>query len=762
MVVLPAIGLLAPTTAIAQQRGIWLPAMPLQQALDSIRQQTGAVIDIDPDAVRDLTSNPVEGAHDAIAAVREATRGQAVSVQVERKGRIIVANEITVLARPDEAELNVLVRGDTSSSRTGESLRDQPRNTQVISAKLIAEQQAQSLPDALRNAGGVTVNTANVQSGTTYTVRGFSTGGAINGLPTPSNSNFAAGSTQPLANVERLEVLKGPDAILLGGDSLGGTVNIVTKKPSAEERLYVSLEGGSFTSGRVSIDANNAITADKHLSARIVATAADANHNYGGYRGNGDYLFAPSLRFKNAHTDIIAGITLGNQVMGMSPYTIFNPQTNKPYPVDRRKPILGDKNQFIQIKPSTYDLQAKQEVASWLTVSAHYQHQDTTLLLRQFSPFVVLDPTGLLLVSTSGVRQRSKNDAIDGYVRIKVKTGPIEHKLIVGGMYYKYAVAADQASDGRMFPYNFITKSGPPLALPTNYAPSFTVSGKQKSYYAQYLAKVWKLALMASVRKTDADAISQVVGRPTLTTHSNGATTPSFGAVLDITPNLSAYGSLAYGFIPSFQTDYTRVTLLPDTRTRNAEGGIKLDLFHKSVLVNASYFNLRQSNVRVADPVHRGFQIALPGQVGKGIDLSVSGEPLKGWLLSGSFTRTEYSYLVPNPKGGAVGTVVNLVPRDQYSLYTSYRHRVADQVTAGLGAGVYGRSSAAVDNLGKVWIGPNNQVDLNTFLTVGKLDVNFGVRNVFDRVNQGVTIATNYVPLSEPRTWRLTLGYRFR
>ncbi len=83
-------------------------------------------------------------------------------------------------------------------------------------------------------------------------------------------------------------------------------------------------------------------------------------------------------------------------------------------------------------------------------------------------------------------------------------------------------------------------------------------------------------------------------------------------------------------------------------------------------------------------------------------------------------------------------------------------------MTAGVGAGVYGRSSAAVDKLGKVWIGPTNQVDLNTFLTIGKLDVNFGVRNVLDRVNYGVTSGTNYVPARRAPHWRLTLGYRFR
>ncbi|MEJ8630120.1 TonB-dependent receptor plug domain-containing protein [Sphingomonas sp. I4] len=328
--------------------------MPLDEALARIRQQTGSTIEADPDAIRGLAARPVAAARDAMAAVRQATRGLRVTVSRGAEGNILVLNDIVVVAHRDEAETNVMVRSTTTSTRTGESLRNQPRNVQVLSAKLLAEQQAQSLPDALRNAGGVTVNAATVQGGVGYTVRGMSTGGAVNGLPTPSSSSFAAGSTQPIANVERLEVLKGPDAILLGGDSLGGTVNIVTKKPSVDERLYVSSEIGSFGSVRGTVDANRSISADDSISARVIATAATADRNFGGYRGNEDYLFAPSVRYKKDGTDIILGITAGNQIFGMVPYTLYDTTKKAPVPIADGVPLVGGRKQYSQIKaPST-------------------------------------------------------------------------------------------------------------------------------------------------------------------------------------------------------------------------------------------------------------------------------------------------------------------------------------------------------------------------------------------------------------------------
>ncbi|WP_297511860.1 TonB-dependent siderophore receptor [uncultured Caulobacter sp.] len=691
----------------------------------------------------------------------KAREDQARTDAIVREEKDGVLSEIVVVARRDEAETSVLVRGETGSTRTGQSLRDQARNAQVISAKLLAEQQAQSLPEALRNAGGVTVNTATVQGGVTYSVRGFSSGGAVNGMPTPSSSSFAAGSTQPIANIERLEVLKGPDAILLGGDSLGGTVNIVTKKPSTEQQLYVTGEAGSFGAGRVTLDANGAVSEDQRFSARVIATAAGADHNAGGYRGNEDFLFAPSLRFKTAKSDVIASVTLGSQVFGMVPYTLFNDRTNEAYPTDRAKPLVGDKDQYAKIAGVTYDLQAKQQVKSWMLVSGHYQHQETSLLLRQYSPFAVLAPNGLLLLSRSGVKQHSVNNAVDGYARFAATTGSVEHKLVVGGMASDYDIVADNAaySDGPgMFTYNYQTKQGTLYPLASQYQRAYRVTGKQSSYYAQYLAKAWKLAFMASVRKTNSESTSEIVGRPTAQYRSNGAVTPSYGVVANLTDNLSVYGSLAYGFIPSFSTDRF-LNLLPDNHTRNQEAGVKLDLFNKRVLVNASWFSLRESNHLFNDPVAPRYQIAGPGQLGEGVDLSVSGEPVRGLLVSGGFTRTDYSLLSPSTKNG---TTVTKAPRDQYSLYASYRRRIAEGAVAGLGGGVYGRSSAAIDRFGVNHIPATNQVDLNAFVTVRSVDLRLGVRNVFDRVNYGVTPATSYVPLGEPRTWRLTVGYRFR
>lgn len=748
-----------PGVAWAQDQTLSQPALPLGQALQRIAAQWGVPLNIDPDAVKGMTARPVVDAHSERDAVAQATRGLPVAVNVDDNGRIAIVNDVLVIARPNEAETSVLVRGPTSSSRLGQSLRDQPRNTQVISAKLLEQQQALTMAEALANAGGVVVNTATVQGGVGYSVRGFSAQGAVNGLPSASSSSFAAGTTQSLANIERIEVLKGPDAILLGGDNLGGTINIVTKKPNAEERLYVSVDTGSFGLARGTIDANRAISSDDRFSGRIIATAATADRNFGGYRGDQDYLFAPSLRYKNADTDIIVSTTLGTQLFGMVPYTLLNTTTKKPFELPDGRRLVGDADQGVRIGTTQFNAEITQKVTDWLTLVGRAQHQDVSFSLKQYSPFVVLNNNGLLLLSSSGVRQRSKSNAIDTFARIAFDTGGVTHKLVAGFTRVENDVKAFYADDGGMFPYNFLNPTGTlrPLAIKFGNETS-TVNMEQRGYYGQYLVGFGPIHLLAGVRRTDIEVGSIITGRrPSNSNTKVSASAPNYGAVVDITGNLSVFGTLAYGYIPTFAIDRFG-DRLPDVRTRNTETGVKWDLFNKRMLINASWFSIRQSNLLDRDAVDPRFQVAVPGILGRGIDLNLSGEPLRGLTVSGAFTRTDYSYLKPSAN---IGFVVAGQPRDVYNLYASYMHRIGDNTRAGLGAGVTGRSRSLIDTRGLYEIPAAVQANLNGFLSIGRLDLNIGVRNLFDRQNYNPTRATSYVPLGEPRTWRLTVGYRF-
>lgn len=759
MIAVLASTLIAPasfSSAAAQEQAasISVPAMPLEAALRSIADQSGTAIAADPDAVAGKRSRPVQGAASAAQAVEAVISGMNLTSVPNPNGGLMVVADIVVTAARDEAETSVLVRSTSTSSRLGESLREQAKNTQVISARVMAEQQVRTIPDALRNAGGVVVNTATGQGGTTYSVRGFSSGGLVNGLPGAANGGVAAGVTQSVANVERVEVLKGPDAILAGVDNLGGAVNIVAKKPSADPYFYVSAETGSWGQIRGTLDATSAITDDRKLSARIIATAADADRNFGGYRGNEDYLFAPSLRYKSDHTDITVGVTATDQIFGQTPFVPVNPETNELFDAPRNKPIISP-DQYIRIGTTRYYGEATQDVTPWLTLSARGQHEKLNLNINFYSVAFVASGDGLLGLLNGQVRQTGESDALDAFARIKLSTGPVDHTLVAGYTYVRNVTTAFSASATDFIFYNFLTDSNPP-PLARIDTTDYRSTNSQNGLYAQYAAKFGGLKLVAGVRHNKyTTGISFPGGDPSR--DSASATTTNFGAVYDVTDNLSLFGSLAEGYSPTFVLD-RNLAKLPDTRSRNLEGGIKLDLMHDKLFLVASYFRLRQSNLIISDPADPGFSIAIDGQEGKGIDLSLTGEVVKGLQVQASYTHSSYKPLTPSP----FGNVVQGQPRDQYSLYASYSREVANDVTAGLGGGIYGRSKATVDSFGDFYVPASLQVDLNGFLKLGALDINLGVRNIFDRTNYAISYTPQFIPYMEPRNWRLTIGYRFK
>lgn len=750
---------MAPTPAFAQasaEAEINVPAMPMAKALQEIGAQAGTSVTFDPDAVKTLTSRPVRGAKSARTALQEAIAGTGLSISPAPGGGYDIVSDIVVYARRDEAETSMLVRQASTSDRNGLGLREQPRNTQVISAKTIEDQQANSITDILRNAGGVSVQANNPNTGASYSVRGFNATGLVNGMAGGSQYGVQSGANQPVANIERVEILKGPDALLTGFDNLGGNVNVVTKKPSAETRLAITAEAGSFGLFRGVIDANNAITSDKKLSGRVIASAQTMDHNYGGYTGNKDYLFAPSLRFKDARTDIVIGASLTKARTGITAYTLFDNQTKKIIERDPSVPIYSP-DASIRVNTNRFYFDATRKLTSGIDVVVRGMHDDTTLRLA--IPQVGYNRQGILVVDISGSQQKGRSDAIDSFIRVKANVGDFLKLRFNAGYNYSHGNTVQRSGA------TFTRILNPPLGANTTLPvqpfpplgnPLLRVEGKQEGVYGQALAEVWKFKLLGGLRKNWFETTTTLLfpGAPPAVTNRKNGVTPNTGIVFDATNDLSFFATYSRGEQAIFTPGVGGV-ILPNIKTTNKEAGLKLDLFDKRTTINASYFDILQDNTIVFSPALGGLTSG-PGQRGRGIDLNIAGQLLPGWTVLASYTRTKYALLTKT----ATQTTVARQPKETYSIYSNYRTRIADGVTGGGSVGLYGRSSSFADVLGQYVIPAARQVDINGFLTVAGFDINLGIRNIFDRRNYNTTTVFSYVPVDEPRNVRLTITKR--
>jgi len=181
---------------------------------------------------------------------------------------------------PQAAELEeVQVVGDreagyqtptaTTATRTDTPVMETPVAVQVVPQAVLQDQQATRLDKAILNVSGVTPVTAGFLSSDDYIIRGFDNFALTFEDGLRHDEYTFSGFSRDLANVERVEVIKGPASILYGQAEPGGLVNVVTKKPLEEPRYAVEQKLGSFGLTRTAADLTGPLTSGNALLYRL-------------------------------------------------------------------------------------------------------------------------------------------------------------------------------------------------------------------------------------------------------------------------------------------------------------------------------------------------------------------------------------------------------------------------------------------------------------------------------------------------------------
>ena len=191
----------------------------------------------------------------------------------------------------------------SSATKTDTAIRDIPQSISVIPVSVLNDLGSTSVERALDFAGGVSKQ--NNFGGLTlyeYSVRGFTTSEFYkDGF----SANRGYPSTPDVANIERIEVLKGPAASLYGRGDPGGTVNIVTKKPQPEAFTTLQTSVGSWDRYRTALDVNTPLDDDANVLSRINLAVED-NHSFRDHVDSQRVFVAPSFSWQlNPDTSLL-------------------------------------------------------------------------------------------------------------------------------------------------------------------------------------------------------------------------------------------------------------------------------------------------------------------------------------------------------------------------------------------------------------------------------------------------------------------------
>lgn len=551
---------------------------------------------------------------------------------------------------------------------------ENPQVYSVVTKQLMQEQVAVTVADAIRNAGGA-VSVTNPSGGVSAYFRGFGTGiNARNGMESTSDR-----SAVDLANIERIEVMKGPSGTLFGASvsSFGGVVNVVTKKPIEAKKTELSYTTGSFGLNRLTVDINTPLDSEKKVLFRVNA-ASNRERSFLDYGFNNTFLLAPSITYhvnEKLTLNVDAELLQVHNTQPMN-HVFRSADIKQPGDLllDYRKTLFHDN---VDVK----------NYATRLFAEAVYKLSDnfkSTTLFSFVSENVDHSYQRLVIWSSPSTATRASyvyGPVYNGYTNIqqnfngKVKTGGFTHNLLIGANYRHYN-SSFLFADIQPIDQVDVTKAFKPVVSQdidklVSFEPYPSPTQQTASIYVSDMINLLpRLSAMLSLRLDRYDRKS-IEGDEEGFKQTSFA--PKLGLVYEIMPKtVSLFANYMSGFqnvAPALQPDGSRQALDPIFATQ-AEGGIKAELFEKKLSFTASYYQINIDNATRQN--EESFTIQDGKQLSKGVDLELITQPLPGLNILAGYGYNDNHIVRAALDAKIDGNKAGNAPENVANLWASY------------------------------------------------------------------------------------------
>jgi iron complex outermembrane recepter protein len=650
-----------------------------------------------------------------------------------------------------------VVPNASTATKTDTPVMNAPINVQAVTEKTLQDQQATTLAEALRNVSGITAPSGAAASsgerGGFIFVRGFATTDYYRDgfRVAPGVATIDVFSSRQLANVQSIEVLKGPAAILYGRSEPGGIINLTIKEPEATPHFGVGQQVGSLALYRSTFNATGPLTEDKSLLYRVDLSYENNGAPFGSFVNGAtseNFFIAPTLKWNvSESTSFKAELEYNNDRSGV--HSFITPRINGSFITVPRNIEFGVPNSS-EHTPSVFaalsvshkfdeDWSIKQRVAF---NRLNYGGDPSVGPLQTF-------PAGSQNTLDLGIQQDglattySTNLDIIGHVN----SWGAKHTVLFGGDFYRTSSTANGyynlpwlwGTGNIGFPWGFptpITYLGkvilpfPPFAITIPLPPAATVSSVQRQdtkglYVQDQIELPYGFHVLAGARfqhinqqsATATGSDSFYAGPPQLdgSPLTEARVTPRFGLLWRPQQWLSLYGNYTEGFSANKGVTYPG-SLAPPSSAVSWEGGVKLELFDGRLRATADYYKLIKTNVPTTDanPLHKcgGSSCVLITGEGRseGPELDVQGMLLPGWNVILNYTNQDVRVTKGDKSAGGTGQSglttgqrFPNVPRNLASLWSTYEFQ--DDVLKGLkiGAGyTYHGSQPILDQTGGI------------------------------------------------------------
>ncbi len=656
----------------------------------------------------------------------------------KRKGETL--QEVIVRTNQQKKQISVL--------RSGLKPMDVPQSIQVIGSDLIEQQQSIRLSDVVKNANGVYVSSARGGAQESFFSRGYDM--TANNM-FKNGFRFNSGSIPEVNSLERVEILKGSTALLYGNVAPGGILNMVTKTPSFKEGGEMTVQTGSYSFYKPSLDIYGPL--NQNIAYRFVGTYENSE-SFRDVVKKERYYVNPSFLFSiNKKTELI--------LQGDYLHDDWTPDFGTA--LIGKKIINLPRNLYMgaiwsngQTRQSTISGLVKHDFNSNWKLNFNISYQD---YYRTWKGTERIQPAADGTWKRPLGQNRNQEQIASQQLSLQgnFSTGTIKHQLFTGVDFensllqaYTFTFNPTTYGSGNIFDFeNF--NQGIVIPEATNTIIVKTTTNRLGIYAQDLISITDKFKVLAGIRwswQETQPKTHNVIVNPIVITEGvkqkDMAFSPKVGMVYQPTKYTTFFTSYANSFTPNTGTTVDGKTLNPSLIDQY-EIGIKNDFWKGIFSTNVTLYQIVNTNLaQTAEFKANGsfntdttIKVLSGATKSKGIEIDLTARPFEGLNINAGYSYNDMRYTKTAGTNGSYIVGDRLVRTPANTANLSFFYSLQTGKLKGLSIGAIG------NYIGKRFGGWNNQV-------------------VIDPITFATSINDREIPLSEFTTIDFSMGYSWK
>ncbi|MEH1845502.1 MAG: TonB-dependent receptor [Nostoc sp.] len=637
----------------------------------------------------------------------------------------------------------------STATRTDTPLRDIPQSIQVVPQQILKDQQVIQASEALRNVSGVQRTTPAGNSAEIYLIRGFNQSVNLRDGFRDTDQKFVE-----TANLERIEVLKGPASVLYGNVDPGGVINFVTKQPLRDPFYALGVQAGSFGLVRPTLDLSGPLNSERTLLYRL-----NAVYQHGGDFRDFDqeverFSISPVLSWKiNDRTTLTLEFEHLYEKRPLDRGVVAIGRGIADIPYDR---VLGERDDNFSRTDDRVGYRLEHNLSEDWKLRSRFRFSASDARYRGVDPSRLNEQTGELSRNWGDTPVNLKNYVLQNDLVGKFSTGRVKHTLLFGidllrtTNNIEYHVAPAPSINIFNPVYGTVPRPNQDQ-LPTVFA----INNETNSF---------GIFLQDQVTVTDNLKLLlggrfDLVDQKSTSDQQDDAFTPRVGIVYQPIQLISLYASFSQSFLPN-SGNRVDGSLLPPQRGTQYEAGVKGEFLDNRLTATLAAYEITKSNVATTDPNNTNFVIPVGEQRSRGIELDVAGSILTGWNIIASYAYTDAKITQTNTIG-QLGNQLNNVPFNSASLWTTYELQTKSLQGLGFGLGLFYVGDRQGDLANDFKLGSYLRTDASIFYRRNNLRLGLNFKNLFNVNYIEASQTRNFVTPGAPFTVQGTISWEF-